>query len=179
MAAEVAVGRDGRRTTVTFTGTLRSANSGDTDVIRPYSWYRHEFSVDDSAVIGLKLAFRPRAGYEDQDTAVFAAHTLTVGGVTAWTAAGGDGPAGAAATPKFADRIWQSRGHRGLAAGGFGLTTAGGTLRFVPVSGADKLQNAFLLDGGGGNLTLFLAPYDLQAVKVPPLWFESEWRLEL
>jgi glycosidase len=175
---DVAMERDGARTRFRFTGTLRGANDGDVDPVRPYSWYRHEFVLDDSPVIRLRLGFRPRAGFEEHDTAVFAAHTLSLTGVTSWTAHGGDGVTTKPAAPTFADRCWQSLQHGGLAAGGFGLTCGGGTLRIVPEAGAEHLQNAFLLDGGGGNFTLFLAPYDLQPVKVPAAWIESDWRLE-
>jgi hypothetical protein len=44
----------------------------------------------------------------------------------------------------------------------------------LEATGAERLQNAFLLDGGGGAFTLFLAPYDLKPAKVPPVPAKSQ-----
>ncbi|MBI2302047.1 MAG: hypothetical protein HYU66_24345 [Armatimonadetes bacterium] len=176
---DVDIRREGQQTTVTFTGTLRGAHNDGGNPVRPYSWYRHAYVLDDSPVIRMRLGFRPRPGIESRETKVFAAHTLTLPGVKRWTAAGGDGATTRDASPTFLERCWQSREHGGLAAGGFALDAEGGTFRIIPGEGANKLQNAFLLDGGGGGFTLFLAPWDLLPAKVPPVWVESEWRVEL
>lgn len=176
---DVAIHRDGDRLTVAFVGTVRGAYGGGLHVQHPYSWYRHELRLDSSSRIGLRLGFRPRSGYESIALPAFVAHTIDLRGVRHWRASGADQVSERDAAPQMTQRCWQSREHGGLAADGITIDAAGGTLRVRPGPGAERLQNVFLFDAGGGAMTLFLAPFDLEPAPAPPVWVESEWSLEL
>ena len=174
---DVTVRREGTKLILGFTGTFRGSYGDGLDVQRPYSWYRHEYVLDDSPVIRLRLGFRPHSSLPPGELKAFAAHYTDLPAATAWRAAGVDGVAQQPAKSTSRDRVWQSKQHGGLAPGGFRFTDAGGWLD-VQVTGGEALQNAFLCDNGG-QLALFLAPFDLEPATVTPRWYETEVALEV
>lgn len=164
------------RLRLTFQGVLSGDQGFGMSIQRPYTWYRHEFVVDDGPALHMKLGIRPRAGFERRDVAAFAAHTLRFLRVTNWSCAGTDGTSGGAMPPDRFERLWQSREHGGVGPGQYKLTIDGRQLVVTVRAGAESLQNAFLLSGI--DPVLFLAHYDNQPVPIAPTWREVELEIQ-
>lgn len=176
---DVQLTRAGGKLTVSFVGTVRNPYAGGRTVQHPYSWYRHDYTFDETGSIGLTLGFRPRGGFATVPTKAFVAHTFHLKDIRHWRAVGGDGAQEADTSATGVGRCWQSLAHGGLQPGGFSFETADGPVKLLPGEGADKYQNLFLLDPGGGRLIAFLALYDNQPVPIPATWSTSRWTLEL
>ena len=168
---------DGRKAML-IEGTFRTPYADGRSIARPYTFYRHGFTTDDSDTLELRLGLRIPGGFESGDTPIFASHILRLRDVKQVTIQAGGKTLVHDAADKDAGRVWQSKAAKALPES-ITVKAAGGTMVLTPLSGTESLQNIFLYDSGGGRMTLFLAPFDLEPVKALPIWKECRWRIAL
>lgn len=174
---DVTLSEEGGRKSTLIEGTFRTPYADGRSIARPYTFYRHGFTTDDSG-FDLRLGLRIPGGFESGDTPIFAAHILRLRDVRQVTIVAGGQKVVHDAAAADASRVWQSR-VAGALPDSITVQAAGGTLVITPLGGGETLQNVFLYDSGGGRMTLFFAPFDMQPEQALPVWKESRWRLDL
>ncbi|HHX39890.1 MAG TPA: hypothetical protein GX715_07995 [Armatimonadetes bacterium] len=149
---EMVIEREEGRLIITVDSTLHRPDGGDGAVLRPITRARLRYTFDEGPEIGVTLSLLPPGVTAEP---VFLAQRVQLAGVRFWHV----GDQSFTASDQGADRVWQSRATP-LPTGARLRFVGDGALTVTCIELCEWFANLFVLDEGGGRVSLFAAPYD-------------------
>ncbi|NLB95074.1 MAG: hypothetical protein GX785_05120 [Armatimonadetes bacterium] len=166
---EMVIEREEGQLIITVDSTLHRPDGGDGAVLRPITRARLCYTFDDGPEIGVTLSLLPPGVTAEP---VFLAQRMQLAGVQYWYAGDQFFPA----SEQGADRVWQSR-VTPLSAGACLHFVGDGALTVTDIELCEEFANLFVLDEGGGHVSLFIAPYDGTPITIRR-WITFGYRLK-